>query len=62
MSFGKAEAYWPQNDEAVDEYDKILDLGLKEDPKVPDSAQVAPTFEAGVQVAAGIDVIIQPEV
>ncbi|KAF7548173.1 hypothetical protein G7Z17_g7224 [Cylindrodendrum hubeiense] len=61
VSFGKSQAYWPQDDDAINKYDNILDLGLKESPDIPPGREVAPTFEAGVQVKAELDVIIQPE-
>ncbi|GAB1317703.1 chitinase [Madurella fahalii] len=60
VSLDKAQAYWPQDDKAVEEYDRILNLGLKE-KEVPAGSKVAPTFEAGVALKAEIDLIVQPE-
>lgn len=60
VTFEKAQAYWPQDSENIAEYDQILDLGMESEK--PDGPLVAPTFEAGVQVQAELDVIVQPEV
>lgn len=60
LTFGKAQAYWPQ-DESASKYDKILGLDLA-DHNVPTGPHLAPDFEAGVQVEAGVSVIVQPEV
>jgi hypothetical protein len=62
VAFGRAEAYWPQDEAALEEYDNILGLDLKKDPQLPPSGQVEPVFQAGVKVEAGLDIIIQPEV
>ncbi|KAI8228514.1 hypothetical protein K4K54_002151 [Colletotrichum sp. SAR 10_86] len=50
-----------QDSSDIEKYDEILNLGLTEEPKKPNGLDVTPTFEAGVQVKAEIDVIIQPE-
>lgn len=62
VSFGRAEAYWPQDEAALEDYDNILGLDLKKDPELPQPGQVEPVFQAGVKVEAGLDIIIQPEV
>ena len=62
VSFGRAEAYWPQDEAALEDYDNILGLDLKEDPDTPSAGEVTPVFDAGVKVEAGLDVIVQPEV
>ncbi|WQF83340.1 Putative glycoside hydrolase family 18, catalytic domain, glycosyl hydrolase family 18 (GH18) active [Colletotrichum destructivum] len=59
LTFGKAQAYWPQ-DESASKYDKILGLDL-EDHHVPTGPHLAPDFEAGVQAEAAVSVIVQPE-
>ncbi|KAI9146996.1 Killer toxin subunits alpha/beta [Paramyrothecium foliicola] len=61
VSFGRAEAYWPQDEALLEEYDEILDLELKEDPEIPEAGEVTPVFEAGVKIEAGLDIIVQPE-
>lgn len=59
MSFGKAEVYWPQNDEAKDEYEKLL--GLESDTQIPAPYSVEPVLRAGVAVDAQLDIIVTPE-
>jgi hypothetical protein len=59
MHFGKAEVYWPQDDNAK-QYEKLL--GIEADPQVPPPGTVEPTFDAGVQLDAQLDVIVTPEV
>lgn len=59
MTFGKAEVYWPQDDAASSQYQKLL--GIDSDPEIPHEASLKPTFEAGVNLDAGLDVIIQPQ-
>ncbi|KAK3395032.1 hypothetical protein B0H63DRAFT_533483 [Podospora didyma] len=60
IAFGKAEVYWPQDDDAKNKYDKILGLDLDEEyTKVP--MNVEPTFEAGVKLDAQLDILIRPE-
>lgn len=60
LTFGKAQAYWPENADAG-KYDDILGLDLKKSDK-PLGPHVVPDFEAGVQVTADVSVIVQPEV
>ncbi|KAH8891138.1 hypothetical protein GQ53DRAFT_687387, partial [Thozetella sp. PMI_491] len=60
VTFPKAQAYWPQDDDKIKEYDEYLDLDLTSHEE-PHETEVAPTFEAGVQVTAGLAVIVQPE-
>ncbi|RYP24055.1 hypothetical protein DL765_000783 [Monosporascus sp. GIB2] len=59
LTFGKAQAYWPENADAG-KYDDILGLELKKSDK-PLGPHVVPDFEAGVQVQADVAVIVQPE-
>ncbi|KAI8206041.1 hypothetical protein K4K48_002346 [Colletotrichum sp. SAR 10_66] len=61
VTFDKSRVFWPQDSSDIKNYDEILNLGLTEEPKKPNGLDVTPTFEAGVQVKAEIDVIIQPE-
>lgn len=62
IKFDKSQVFWPQSDKAIEEFDNYFDLGLKEgQPKKPSAPEVAPTFEAGVQLRASLDVIVQPE-
>ncbi|KAK1841138.1 Killer toxin subunits alpha/beta 1 [Colletotrichum chrysophilum] len=61
VTFDKSRVFWPQDSSDVEKYDEILNLGLTEEPKKPNGLDVTPTFEAGVQVKAEIDVILQPE-
>lgn len=35
VTFGRAEAYWPQDEAALEDYDNILGLDLKKDPELP---------------------------
>ena len=61
IAFEKAEVYWPQDDGAVEKYDKLLDLDIvKDGTNIP--MNVEPTFEAGVKLDAQLDIIIRPEV
>ncbi len=60
ITFPKAQAYWPQDDDKIKEYDDYLNLGLSSQD-VPHETEIAPTFDAGVQVTAGVAVIVQPE-
>ncbi|KAJ3959450.1 hypothetical protein N0V92_003934 [Colletotrichum tropicale] len=50
-----------QDSSDIEKHDEILNLGLTEEPKKPHGLDVTPTFEAGVQVNAEIDIILQPE-
>ncbi len=59
LSFGKAEVYWPQNDEASKKYEKLL--GMESQTMRPESSTIAPKFEAGVKLDAQLDVIVTPE-
>ncbi|KAI8276438.1 hypothetical protein K4K59_009788 [Colletotrichum sp. SAR11_240] len=61
VTFDKSRVFWPQDSSDFENYDEILNLGLTEEPKKPNGLDVTPTFEAGVQVKAEVDVIIQPE-
>ncbi|RYP19213.1 hypothetical protein DL767_009698 [Monosporascus sp. MG133] len=56
IKFDKAEAYWPQDDGNINEYDDYLDLGLKDDmPRKPKNGPtIEPVFEAGVRLEAGL--------
>jgi chitinase len=59
LSFGKAEVYWPQSDDAKDQYETLLDV--KSDPKGPAPGTIKPVFEAGVAVDAQLDILVTPE-
>ncbi|KAF7587601.1 hypothetical protein BBP40_007000 [Aspergillus hancockii] len=59
LSFGKAEVYWPQSDDAKDQYETLL--GVKSDPKGPAPGTIKPVFEAGVAVDAQLDILVTPE-
>ena len=60
VSFGKAEVFWPQDDEAQEKFQTLV--GLENRPSVPDTPSLEPTFEAGVRLDAQLDVIVTPEV
>ncbi|KAI3068615.1 CAZyme family GH18 [Aspergillus niger] len=59
LFFGKAEVYWPQNDDAKDKYETLL--GLQSDVQAPAPGSVEPVFEAGVALDAQLDIIVTPE-
>ncbi|KAL4923139.1 uncharacterized protein BDV17DRAFT_296638 [Aspergillus undulatus] len=59
LSFGKAEVYWPQNDDSKAEYEKLL--GLESDTRSPAPYSVEPVLRAGVAVDAQLDIIVTPE-
>lgn len=59
VTFGKAEVYWPQNDEAQAKYGSLL--GITSDAKAPAPGSIKPVFHAGVAVDAQLDVIVTPE-
>lgn len=59
LNFGKAEVYWPQNDDAKDQYETLL--GLKSTTAAPAPGSIEPVFEAGVAVDAQLDVLVTPE-
>jgi hypothetical protein len=60
LNFGKAEVYWPQDDESSKKYEKLV--GIETRKEIPPPGKVEPTFEAGVQLDAQLDVIVTPEV
>jgi chitinase len=59
VNFGKAEVYWPTDEDASKQYQKLIGLDSKSDVPAPNT--IAPTFEAGVRLDAGLDVIVTPE-
>jgi hypothetical protein len=59
LTFGKAEVYWPQNDDAKDQYETLL--GLESDTAAPAPGSIEPRFEAGVAVDAQLDILVTPE-
>ncbi|KAL8707930.1 MAG: hypothetical protein Q9220_007112 [cf. Caloplaca sp. 1 TL-2023] len=59
LDFGKAEVYWPQDDEASDQYQKLLGLEAKSSAAPQDV--LAPTFDAKVRIDAAIDINITSE-
>jgi chitinase len=59
VSFGKAEVYWPQNDEAKDKYEQLL--GLESETEAPAPFSVEPVLRAGVAVDAGLTITVTPE-
>uniref|UniRef100_A0A0P0CAT0 chitinase n=1 Tax=Hypocrella siamensis TaxID=696354 RepID=A0A0P0CAT0_9HYPO len=59
VNFGKAEAYWPQSDEASQKYEKLL--GIDSKSEVPHKDTLEPRFEAGVEIDASLDVTLQPQ-
>ncbi|ETS88166.1 hypothetical protein PFICI_01994 [Pestalotiopsis fici W106-1] len=59
LNFGKAEVYWPSD--AAESEDAQQLLGLDSDVKKPAPDTIAPTFEAGVEIDAQLDVIVTPE-
>ncbi|KAF3058357.1 hypothetical protein GL218_05328 [Daldinia childiae] len=59
LNFGKAEVYWP-SDAAESESAQQL-LGLDSTARKPAPDTIAPTFEAGVELDAQLDVIVTPE-
>jgi chitinase len=61
ITFPKSQVYWPQDEDKLKDYDDYLDLDLKS-KDIPKETEIAPTFEAGVQVTAAVAVIVQPEV
>ncbi|KAL1835649.1 hypothetical protein VTJ49DRAFT_6294 [Mycothermus thermophilus] len=59
LNFGKAEVYWPQNDEASKKYEKLL--GMERSYMRPEPSTLAPTLEAGVRLDAQLDIIVEPQ-
>ncbi|KAI1104572.1 putative bacteriodes thetaiotaomicron symbiotic chitinase [Jackrogersella minutella] len=59
LNFGKAEVYWP-SDAAESKSAQQL-LGLDNTVRKPAPDTIAPTFEAGVEIDAQLDVIVTPE-
>ena len=59
MSFGKAEVFWPQEDDVQEKYSNLL--GLESKTESPAPGIVEPVFHAGVAVDAQIDVLIIPQ-
>ncbi|PHH74610.1 hypothetical protein CDD80_2962 [Ophiocordyceps camponoti-rufipedis] len=60
VNFGRAEVYWPQEDEASKKYEKLL--GVESESSVPDRDILEPFFEADVELTAGLDITVQPQV
>ncbi|KAF4587937.1 putative bacteriodes thetaiotaomicron symbiotic chitinase [Ophiocordyceps camponoti-floridani] len=60
LNFGRAEVYWPQEDEASKKYEKLL--GVESESSVPDRDILEPVFEADVELTAGLDITVQPQV
>ncbi|KAK9422564.1 putative chitinase [Seiridium unicorne] len=58
LHFGKTEVYWPENDDAA-KYMKLA--GITNSADTPAPGEVSPTFEAGVRLDAGLDVIVTPQ-
>jgi hypothetical protein len=59
VDFPKTEVYWPQDDDASAQYQKLLGIDAK--PSSPDT-QIAPTFDSAVSAEAQLDVLITPQV
>jgi hypothetical protein len=59
LNFGKAEVYWPEDDDASRKYEQLV--GLSSRTMRPDPSTIAPTFEAGVRLDAQLDVIVTPQ-
>ncbi|PFH61273.1 hypothetical protein XA68_17786 [Ophiocordyceps unilateralis] len=60
VNFGRAEVYWPQEDEASKKYEKLL--GIESESSVLDRDLLEPFFEADVELNAGLDITVQPQV
>lgn len=60
LNFGKAEVYWPQDDDASAKFQKLL--GVTADPVAQTDDLIKPTFDAKVRIDAQIDVLVTPEV
>jgi len=60
VTLEKTQVYWPQDDKEIDKYDKILGINLR-DKEVPKGNKIEPSFEAGVELKAEVDVIVQPQ-
>lgn len=60
LNFGKAEVYWPQDDDASAKFQKLL--GVTADPVALTDDLIKPTFDAKVRIDAQIDVLVTPEV
>ncbi|KAI7407956.1 hypothetical protein KC336_g13253 [Hortaea werneckii] len=58
VDFPKTEVYWPQDDDASAQYQKLLGIDAK--PSSPDT-QIAPTFDSAVSAQAQLDVLITPQ-
>ncbi|CAG8909431.1 unnamed protein product [Penicillium egyptiacum] len=59
MSFGKAEVFWPQEDDMQEKFSNLL--GLESKTESPAPGTVEPVFHTGVAVDAQIDVLIIPQ-
>ncbi|KAJ5194865.1 uncharacterized protein N7498_008303 [Penicillium cinerascens] len=59
MSFGKAEVFWPQDEDVQEKYTNTL--GLESKTESPSPGEVEPVFHAGLGVDAQIDVVITPQ-
>ncbi|KAK8050311.1 chitinase A1, partial [Apiospora phragmitis] len=59
LHFGKAEVYWPSNAAESESAQQLL--GLDSKAEKPDLGTIAPTFEAGVEIDAQLDIIVTPE-
>ncbi|KAI7241261.1 glycoside hydrolase family 18 protein [Hortaea werneckii] len=58
VDFPKTEVYWPQDDDASAQYQKLLGIDAK--PSSP-TTQIAPTFDTAVSAQAQLDVLITPQ-
>ncbi|GAP93031.2 putative chitin- type 1 [Rosellinia necatrix] len=59
LNFGKAEVYWPSDAAESQNAQQLLGVDSKVQKPAPDT--IAPTFEAGVQIDAQLDIIVTPE-
>ncbi|RMY34078.1 hypothetical protein D0866_05494 [Hortaea werneckii] len=59
VDFPKTEVYWPQDDDASAQYQKLLGIDAK--PSSPNT-QIAPTFDTAVSAQAQLDVLITPQI
>ncbi|KAI3339955.1 hypothetical protein F4824DRAFT_498076 [Ustulina deusta] len=59
LNFGKAEVYWPSD--ATESQNAQQLLGLDSIAQKPEPDTIAPTFDAGVEINAQLDVIVTPE-
>ncbi|KAI9045865.1 Major Facilitator Superfamily protein [Aspergillus affinis] len=59
VSFGKAEVFWPQDEDSKNKYETLV--GIESDTQTPAPFNVGPVFHAGVEVDAQLNVIVTPE-